>query len=128
MQIMFLLLISLGLLFTSCGESTEETKLKASVPKEKMISILIDIHLLEARAEEFKMLNDSFITAKRAAYDSIFKKHNIEKELFMNSFEYYEKNPSEMDELYEYVVDSFSVMEANLKEKAVEETVDIKEE
>lgn len=112
---MFLIAICSALSFQACQEApNEETKLKASVPKAKMVSILVDIHLLEARAEEFKMLNDSFITAKRAAYDTIFKAHGVEREKFLSTFDYYEHNPKEMDLLYETVVDSFSVMEANL--------------
>ncbi|MEX0812942.1 MAG: DUF4296 domain-containing protein [Chitinophagales bacterium] len=109
-------------LLLCCG-APEKTKLKSSVPKEKMIPILMEIHLLEARAEEFKTLNDSFITAKSAAYDSIFSKYNISKSDFLNTFEAYEKNPEEMDLLYEKIIDSFSVLEANFKQES-DETVE----
>lgn len=111
MRTISVLSICLIFLLTNC--SPEKAKLKPSVPKEKMISVLVDIHLLEARAEELKELNDTFITVKRAAYDSIFIHHDVNKDEFLKTFNWYEEHPQEMDLLYEMVVDSFSVLEAN---------------
>jgi hypothetical protein len=85
---------------------------KDILAKDKMISLLIDIHLAEAKSS-FSTLqgNDSIYSYFRILKDSIMIKHKTDTVEFNKSFNYYVSNPVKMEEIYAAVVDSLSLRE-----------------
>jgi DNA uptake protein ComE-like DNA-binding protein len=49
-------------------------------------------------------------------YQAIFEKHEISKEKFLLSYDYYKEHPGEMELVYEAVLDSLSRLEAEIKQ------------
>jgi hypothetical protein len=82
----------------------------------KFQKILIDIHLLQARMENYKSLNDTFFYATGKGYEEVYKKHHITQEQFKETFEYYLNNPKQMDKMYEKITEELSEQEAKAKE------------
>lgn len=100
-------------LVLSCTNSNEQAK--KQVPEDKMVSILSDIHVLEAKLEGDNMPQDSLASYLKYYYSSIFEEHGVEEEKFKATLDYYEHHPTKMDELYEKVVGELSKREADLQ-------------
>jgi hypothetical protein len=77
----------------------------------KMTGIMVDIHVAESRIETMGLVTDTAAVYFKNMQDEIFKKHQITEEQFYKSYDYYLNNVSELDKIYEKVVDSLSVTE-----------------
>jgi len=86
------------------------------VPDQKMVSILIDLHVAEAQVERLGLITDSGAIHYKNLQQAIFRKHKIKEKEFYKSYDYYLHNVSELDKIYEKVVDSLSVLEVEFKE------------
>ena len=77
-----------------------------------MISVLVDINLIEAslRSNQPKTASDSLRST--AFYKEIFKKHNTNKEQFDNSIRYYSKTPEVLGKMYDEVIARLSRMQS----------------
>ncbi|WKN44494.1 DUF4296 domain-containing protein [Tunicatimonas pelagia] len=85
--------------------------------KSTMASILIDLHLAEAKMSYTGSRNADSIEIIYRNYEySVFKDHNVTDSIYFRSYEYYLDHMAEMEQIYSAVVDSLSVM--NSAEKA----------
>ena len=113
MKNIFLVLILLTVL--SCGES--DNKPDDILPKEKMVEMLIDIHILESEIQNLRIKKDSSHLLYNSFEREIFKKNNVDQEVYRRSFEYYLNDVDGMEKIYDVVIDSLNYMEKSLKEK-----------
>ena len=97
---------------TSC----EREEKKPPIDESKFEEVLIDVHLLQARLENYKSLSDTFFYATGKGYEEIYQKHGISKAAFKETFEFYLTHPKQMDKMYERITEKFSEMEAKAKE------------
>ena len=104
----FLLLASL--LFYTCTSPISPPP-PDLLPDAKMVSVLIDLHVAEAQVERMALINDSASIYYKDLQKAIFKKHKIKEKDFYKSYDYYLHNVSELDKIYEKVIDSLSVRE-----------------
>lgn len=81
------------------------------VPKDTMVNILIDIHLTEAKLSIKPLRPDSTYLIYQKNKEKIYNKYRISSARFDTSFSYYSRNPTELNEIYEVVVDSLGLME-----------------
>lgn len=101
--------LAAGLLLTaSCARPEEAPKPANLVPKDQMVSILIRLHLLEARIEASRLAPDSarslFLAQQR---DLLWQRHISEQDSsFERSYRYYAVHGKDLDEIYTVVVDS----------------------
>ena len=111
-------LVSCLLLGSACEKSEALVAPPADLlGKDKMISLLIDLHLAEAKMSYTGSRNaDSIEIIYRNYEHAIFEEHHVTDSAYLHSYEYYLDNMSEMEEIYSAVVDSLSVM--NSMEKA----------
>lgn len=82
------------------------------IPQEKMTHIIFDVHVGEARLESMGLNHDTATYLFKNVEADILKKHQVSKEQFYTSYDYYLENVSELDKIYERVVDSLTVREA----------------
>ncbi|WP_345161847.1 DUF4296 domain-containing protein [Nibribacter koreensis] len=87
------------------------------VPEDKMTSVLLDIHLAEARIGRTITQYDTSKMVFKNVQKDIFKKHGITDSSFRHSYDYYLMNPALLDKIYEKVLDSLSLQEAKLTPK-----------
>jgi transposase-like protein len=114
--------IILLLLMTSCEEATTN-KPPHLISRDKMVGILVDIHLSDAAfqvrrysSEKMKKFNESDI------YYSVLRKHHIADSIFEKSLIYYSGNPKEYEKIYTRVINRLTEMEqeeSKKKEKPV---------
>jgi len=79
--------------------------------KDKMVPLLVDLHLTEAFVNSNYPMSDSARYVYKKMEDSIFKARGLDQPIFDSSMAYYKRNIKLMDEIYVSVVDSLSLRE-----------------
>ncbi|MGB3947726.1 MAG: DUF4296 domain-containing protein [Bacteroidia bacterium] len=106
------------LTFLTCCTSEEKS---ISIPettlsKEKMIDVMLDIHISEATMN-MTPINRNVSDTPVPGID-VLKKNNISKEQFDESFIFYTQHPVLLNEIYDQVMDSLSKMQAEVLGKS----------
>ena len=103
-------------LATGCGIPEEVPPPAQLLPKEKMVSLLVQLHLLEARMEASRLSPDSARALFQHQKKDILWKNGVSDKdsLLEHSFRYYAINHKDMDEIYKAVIDSLTQREAQL--------------
>jgi len=74
------------------------------VPKEKMVDILLDIHVMESKIESVRFgSRDSMQVAYLNAQREILQKYKVDSATYYKSYDYYFKQMYHMKEIYEKV-------------------------
>lgn len=90
----------------------EEEPPQSVLPKEKMVNILVDIHIAEAKANRIQLKSyDSIQAYYKKLEADVYKKHRVDSVVYRKSFTYYMDHMKQMDEIYTAVVDSLNVKE-----------------
>ena len=101
--------IFLFLLFiSSCTEKIPEDVLT----KEEMTTILIDMHLAEAKVSSLGLRKDSSDLLYEVMEKRILEKQEISEATYLRSYNYYLDNIKLMEDVYGRVVDSLSLRES----------------
>ena len=92
----------LSLLLVHCG--SKKSVPSEMVPKEKMVDILLDVHVMESKIEAIRFgSRDSMQVAYLNAQRNILKKHQVDSATYYKSYDYYFKEMYHMKEIYEKV-------------------------
>lgn len=111
MNVSFRFMIIMGcLLLLSCGEPSVIKEIDpivpsdSLIPKEKMIRLLVDIHIVEAalvvKRNETEETNDLAIQY----YQAVFKKYGISRNRYDKNLKFYRQDPEEFGKMYEEVI------------------------
>ena len=77
------------------------------LPQEKMVEILIEVHLLEAKIKNLSIRPIDSAKVVYAHYEKLlFADFNITQDQYERSFNYYTENLPEFKDIYTTVVDS----------------------
>ena len=79
--------------------------------------MLIDIHILESEIQNLRLKKDSSQLLYNSFEREVFKNNNVDKDVYLRSFEYYLDDVGAMEEIYDVVIDSLNYMEKSLQEK-----------
>lgn len=82
------------------------------LPKEKMVQLLIRIHIAEAAVGVRNLPSDSASKLFKAYQNELFKKAEVDDSVYARSYSYYVERPELMDQIYAAVVDSLSLRES----------------
>jgi hypothetical protein len=105
--------VLLCLLAVGCSDGDKKIDPPANlVPREKMVDILIEIHIAESKVIQRNLRTDSAQLYFAAYKDQIYKKNGVREDDFRKSYLYYMDNIKDMDEIYSVVVDSLSLRES----------------
>ncbi|TXD75851.1 DUF4296 domain-containing protein [Algoriphagus ratkowskyi] len=106
----FLLLSFCLLSFASCNSANKPSGLLA---EDKMVEVLIDIHLTEGLTSAMPVAYDSSRVLYSLLEKDVFLKHEVSDSVFTQSMLYYLRDPAEMEQIYSRVVDSLMVRESS---------------
>ena len=109
------LLILCYVVLLACGK--EERVPEDVLPKEKMVSFLIDIYVAEGKVQNLRVSRDSAIALFEVYEEKLFEEHDIDKDTYVKSMSYYYDHPQKLELIYETVLDSLNLKEQQLKEK-----------
>ena len=109
----FLYLLPLLFLF-NCS-SNEVKAPKNILSKDKMIELMVDVHIADAMTLEKKIKDIKLSNQLKKSYlVSVLDKHNVSLEEFESSISFYEDNLEEMLEIYNEVMIKITELEAEL--------------
>jgi hypothetical protein len=106
------LIFSILIILFSC----ESEKLPEGIlDEDKMVEVLIDIHLAEGLVSTFPIHYDSSRILYPLFEKEVFKDHKIPDSVFRTSLEFYMKDTKTMDRIYARTIDSLHVIEKSGK-------------
>lgn len=97
----------------SCGRS-EKVPDHVIVP-DQMVSILVDVHLLESRIDQLFLSKDSSRVIFQAYEQQLFEQYDVTEKQYRESYMWYFDNVRMMESLYGRVVDSLLVRQQSKK-------------
>ena len=100
------LFLTFFLIFSCKNDAIDNKKY---ISKEKMVKILIDIHLIEEKVNQLNFSKDSSKVMFDMLEKEIFQKYNLTDEDYRKSYSHYFFNPKELDDIYQSVIDSLNV-------------------
>ena len=106
----FFIILLLGLYFGACTSPVSPPPPDV-IPESQMTSMLVDLHIAEARVDRMGVVTDSAAIYYKKAQQEIFKKNKVTEKRYYKSYDYYLHNVSELDKIYARVVDSLSLKE-----------------
>jgi len=104
----------------SCTNSKQEI-LENILNEEQMVALMCDMQLAEATIKLQINRLDSASIHSDSLYNAVFTKHSINKEIFDKNFEYYNLQPSKMENIYNRVIEVLSENQASLRGKIQQE-------
>ena len=102
------------IIFLSCNE--EQLVIPENVLQhEDMVSVMVDIQLVEVTIGNERKKGEVPKEKILHYYDSVYKSHNINKERFDESFEFYTDHLDLLESVYEEVINELSKRQAELE-------------
>ena len=103
-------------LLAGCATPEEVPPPANLLPKDKLVSLLVQLHVLEARVESSHLSPDSARALFQSQKSEILWKNNLPEadSALQRSYRYYAINRKDMDEIYAAVIDSLEHRETQL--------------
>ena len=98
----------------SCQRSDDVPPPQPLMPRQQLVSVLADLHLLEARLENSRLSPDSARALFLQQQKSIFWRREITDSLFQQSYRYYASHDKDLDDIYGNVLDTLAMRQAKL--------------
>jgi hypothetical protein len=97
-----------GLICISCGK--EEAQ-KDILTQDQLTNLMIEFYLGEARLTNFAIPYDSASKLFIPFEESVLKKYGVSDSTLHKTYQYYFDHPTELEKVYEIVIDSLSLRE-----------------
>lgn len=114
---MRLVIIAIALLLVSCGEEEAPLPPDNAIPEDQFVPVMVDVHLIEATINQKFGRRDDTTSSSLRYYEALFEKHAITRTQFDSTFNYYKRNPAQMEKIYQQVNDSLESLSKSLKEE-----------
>lgn len=115
----FPLVVSLLLsgLLSGCQTPEEVLPPQPLMPREQLVSLLADLHTLEARVEAAGLSPDSARALYLSQQKNILWRREVSDSLFQQSYRYYASHNKDLDEIYSLVVDTLAMRQVKVAAK-----------
>ncbi|WP_426060142.1 DUF4296 domain-containing protein [Hymenobacter sp. B1770] len=113
-----LMLTPLLLALPACQRPEEAPQPADLIPREKMIRLLADLHVLEARVESSQLQPDSARALFLAEHKNLLWRTQVTDSAFQRSYRYYGIHGKDLDEIYKAVIDTLGLREQKLDSAA----------
>jgi len=108
------LLLALALALPACQRPEDPPQPADLLPKEKMVTVLADLQVLEARLEAARLSPDSARALHQAQLKDLYWKHEVTDSAFQRSFRYYGIHGKDLDDIFGVVIDTLGQREFRL--------------
>jgi hypothetical protein len=101
------LLLTIVIITSSCGGHKNTDHLfnqDVIIQEDSLISIIKDIHIMDAAAKQNLIPNNSTNINKYKQYKTVLEKHQVSKMRFDSTINLYTKHGEKFDELYDKVI------------------------
>lgn len=113
--VIFVLLVFF-LALHACESDRSSSKDYKIIENDKMVDVMVDVHIIEATLRDKKISGDSLKKLTSDYYQNLFDKHNISRQDFDSSFAYYEDNVGELNNIYEKVIERLNKKQRKLEQ------------
>jgi len=110
----FILYFVLAALLLSCGNRQTDLP-DYVVEKEKLVPLLVDIHLTDAFLNKEKKPHSEKYDQAIKMYPAVLLKHDIDRRMFDSTIRYYVKYPKEFALIYDEVLRELSILEGSVQ-------------
>ena len=110
-----LLLVPLLLVGPACERPEQPPQPAGLLPKEKMIPLLADLQVLEARVENSRLQPDSARALFLAQQKALFWQRDVTDSAFHRSYRYYGIHGKDLEEIYQAVIDTLNQRAAKIE-------------
>jgi ABC-type phosphate transport system ATPase subunit len=90
----------------SCGGEVEPIKPSVLLNKQDMVSVLVDVQLLESHYHNKFQRPNVYANALDSATQLVFTQHGISKQIFKDNLSYYSLNQDSLFKMYESALDT----------------------
>ena len=87
------------------------------MPRPQLVSLLADLHTLEARVEAAGLTPDSARALYLQQQKAILWRREVSDSLFQQSYRYYASHGKDLDEIYSVVIDTLAMRQVQLGAK-----------
>ncbi len=116
---MRLLALVVILLLSTVVSCKKEKQPQGILSRPEMVDWMIDIYLAEARLQLMSLGHDSAYKLFVPFQDSLLRKKSLQDSVLKKSYQYYLDHPSELEVVYDAVIDSLSLREQRLRKASV---------
>ena len=109
-----LLLAPLLLALPACDRPEDAPPPADLLPKEKMVRLLADLHVLEAQVESSRLPPDSARALFLAQQKSLLWNREISDSTFRRSYRYYGIHGKDLSEIYSAIIDTLTQRQGKL--------------
>ena len=99
------------LIFTSCDKEDQPQNI---LQQDQLIKIMIECYLGEARVNGYSIPRDSASKLFIPYEASVLKKYGVSDSELKRTYQYYFDHPTQLEKIYEVVLDSLSLRERKL--------------
>jgi hypothetical protein len=92
----------------ACQRPEDAPKPADLIPRDKMIGILADLHVLEARVENSRLMPDSARSLFLAQQKKLLGQRQVSDSSFQRSYRYYGIHGKDLNEIYQTVIDTLT--------------------
>ena len=114
MQRILIVFLLIFITLFSCKDD-KVIKPESILSQQKMIHVLIDMHIADAHINLGSTPQDSARLLLTGEYAAIFKKHGIDQKSFNESHKWYVNHTEELDAIYEKVVSRLEAKKDSLQ-------------
>ncbi len=115
------ILVFLVLLSSCAGEGNLDVP-DDVIPRDSMVSALMDMHLIEGAKVGQKMMGD---TVKiNTYYAKLYQKYGVTKKQFEKSFQFYSEHPDAMNKMYQEVIERLNKIQKEPQRTPLIESTD----
>lgn len=113
MRVPVFLLVVAFLGTMSCQKPKSEAP---PLSRDQMVELMLEVYLAEARASLIPIPKDSAYRLFVAHQDSIMHHRGIQDSTLRKAYAYYLERPTELEAVYDAIIDSLSLREQRLRE------------
>lgn len=100
--------LTAGLMCASCSKEQRPTDI---LPQDELTRIMIEFYLGEAKLNNYSIPHDSASKLFIPYQESVLKKYGVSDTTLHKTYQYYFDHPTELEKIYEMVIDSLSLRE-----------------
>jgi len=113
----YVFLISLllsGIFFSCAKKESKENTASVQLSQEQMITIMTDMHILEAALSQRRNRGQSTNELKESWYKQLFEKYDTTADIFEENLSFYNEDPAVMEKILEEVMANLSQLQSEL--------------
>ena len=93
---------------------------REKIPREEMVSILVDIHLLDGAIQQDRYRKKLEIPDSLNVYNHVLEKYGYTREQFDSTLNFYSRDPRKFERIYQDVMARLNRMETRAREEKEE--------